>query len=159
VLWASCPWYINLQTGEAGVVELPVPFEIADILISAPPVETAHAAAFSSALIDLSPDLPLPELTDAVEVVCPRPTAVLALRTRKPRRKDIEQYPELQESFDETDEPTPKTEEIRELLLSFDYPGATFYRGASNEHRRMEDGKMIITKRNIAFEDNCVLTG
>ena len=85
VFWASAPWYVNKRTCEAGFVELPVSFNLAELLIAAPPVATSYASTLTSALLELPLDIPLPSLEDSIEVICPNPTPVLRL-TKDPKR-------------------------------------------------------------------------
>jgi uncharacterized Zn finger protein len=50
VLWSHAPWYVDQHTWECGPLSLSIPMEVAEMLMSAPPVDPAHATAFNIAL-------------------------------------------------------------------------------------------------------------
>lgn len=83
VLATEPRWYVDAETGEAGLVDTPMPArQLADYL-SMPPITLAEAPLVAAALRDWAPALPLPPSRDSgeIRVIDAAPLPVLTLDT------------------------------------------------------------------------------
>jgi superfamily II DNA or RNA helicase len=83
VLATEPVWYVDADAGEAGIVELSLPFQQLPDYLSMPPISLAEAPLVAAVLREVAPDLPLPPALDTskVRVIDAEPVPVLALNT------------------------------------------------------------------------------
>jgi superfamily II DNA or RNA helicase len=74
-------WYVDTEAGEAGIVELSLPFQQLPDYLSMPPISLAEAPLVAAVLSEVAPGLPLPPALDTakVRVIDVEPVPVLAL--------------------------------------------------------------------------------
>jgi superfamily II DNA or RNA helicase len=84
VLATEPVWYVDAVAGEAGLVELSLPFQQLPDYLSMPPISLAEAPLVAAVLREVAPDLPLPPALDdaKVRVIDTEPVPVLALDTQ-----------------------------------------------------------------------------
>jgi superfamily II DNA or RNA helicase len=84
VLATEPVWYVDAAAGEAGIVELSLPFQQLPDYLSMPPISLAEAPLVAAVLRELAPDLPLPPALDSgkVRVIDTDPVPVLSLHTQ-----------------------------------------------------------------------------
>jgi len=77
-------WYVDAQTGEAGIVDVPWPADQLSEYLSMPPVTPEEAVLVGKVLREVAPDLPLPPAHDraALRVIDATPVPVLSFDTR-----------------------------------------------------------------------------
>ena len=83
VLATEPVWYVDAEAGEAGIVELSLPFPQLPDYLSMPPISLAEAPLVAAVLREVAPDLPLPPALDTakVRVIDVEPVPVLALNS------------------------------------------------------------------------------
>ena len=83
VLATEPVWYVDAAAGEAGIVELSLPFQQLPDYLSMPPISLAEAPLVAAVLREVAPDLPLPPALDTakVRVIDAEPVPVLSLDT------------------------------------------------------------------------------
>ena len=83
VLATEPVWYVDAAAGEAGIVELSLPFPQLPDYLSMPPISLAEAPLVAAVLREVAPDLPLPPALDnaKVRVIDTDPVPVLSLNT------------------------------------------------------------------------------
>ncbi|MDE1182540.1 DEAD/DEAH box helicase [Paraburkholderia sp.] len=81
VLATEPVWYVDAYAGEAGVVDVSLPFQQLPDYLSMPPISLSEAPLVASVLSEIAPGLPLPPSTDtaAVRVIDSAPMPVLTL--------------------------------------------------------------------------------
>ncbi len=84
VLATEPVWYVDAAAGEAGIVELSLPFQQLPDYLSMPPISLAEAPLVAAVLREVAPDLPLPPALDnaRVRVIDTEPVPVLSLNTQ-----------------------------------------------------------------------------
>ena len=76
------PWYIDLDEGVMGTLDVPVNPEIMARLFTLPPLSTEEAARVAKALADQAPELPVPaDVAASLRRIETRPVPVLRLQT------------------------------------------------------------------------------
>jgi superfamily II DNA or RNA helicase len=142
VLRCCAPWYVDPGQGLAGPIDFGLPPASVAAFLRAPPVAPHQAAALAAALARefAGADVPLPRADVIEEVRSDPPVCVLRLVNRRAawhsyyrRRRDEDR--------------------IDLALLGYDYDGAIIDPSAAPpEMRRVEDGRVIVRRRNIAAE-------
>ncbi|WP_144155100.1 DEAD/DEAH box helicase [Paraburkholderia sp. BCC1885] len=84
VLATEPVWYVDEEAGEAGIVELSLPFQQLPDYLSMPPISLAEAPLVAAVLREIAPDLPLPPALDnsKVRVIDTDPVPVIVLNTQ-----------------------------------------------------------------------------
>ena len=84
VLPTTPPWYIDTQSGEAGVAELAKPFPQLDEFLSMPPISLGEAPLVAAVLGEIAPELPQPPTVTSsdLRVIDVEPVPVLKLDTQ-----------------------------------------------------------------------------
>ncbi|HEY4294375.1 DEAD/DEAH box helicase [Luteibacter sp.] len=84
VIATEPPWYVDAQTGEAGVVLMTVPLDALRDYMSMPPISLAEAPLVAAVIRESAPGMPLPPAHDTSEtrIVDTEPVPVLSLDTR-----------------------------------------------------------------------------
>ena len=124
LLPASPPWYLDLDTGECGPCDTPLPAAALQRLLASPHVLPHEAQRLRSELMDASPD-PAPALPELYPIELISSSAMVPVATLLGR-------------------PFPHLE------LSFDYGGIRFPCGAPNT--QLIDGRVIEVDRDEAAE-------
>ncbi|QIN67793.1 RNA polymerase-associated protein RapA (plasmid) [Caballeronia sp. SBC1] len=112
-------WYVDTQTGEAGIVQLSMSLGALRDYLSMPPISLAEAPLVAAVLRESAPDLPLPPAhdTSAIRVIDTEPVPVLSLDTR----------PLYSSGFSSRDprKYDPQAHAFDFATLSFDYDGVS----------------------------------
>ena len=140
---AAAPWYVDPEAHLAGPVALDIARPLVGIALSAPPVTTAQATALRALIERDLPDLVLPQpRTDLVEEIRDDPPVPTLMLANRPRRRN---YWEVWGKDWE--------ERVDVALLGFAY-GDVLIGGddAPREHRKVEDGRIVIRRRDPAAE-------
>jgi SNF2-related domain/Helicase conserved C-terminal domain/SWIM zinc finger len=143
ILPAASPWYVDTRRHLAGPVAFDIPRPLVRIALSAPPVTTAQAAAITGHFARELPDLALPrphaDIVEELRLEPPVPTLVLG------RRKRTWDYGDWRaKSVDQT---------IDVALLGYAYGGTLIdIEKTSRELRTVEDGRIILRRRDFAAE-------
>ncbi len=140
---SAAPWYIHLDEHLAGPIVFDIPRPLIGIALSAPPVTMAQATALGALIARDLPDLALPQpRTDLVEEIReepPVPTLVLANRQR---RRNYWEY--WGKDWDDR---------VDVALLGYIYGSSLIDAdGAQRELRRVEDGRIVIRRRDLDAE-------
>ena len=139
----ASPWYVDPEESLAGPVTLDIARPLIGIALSAPPVTIAQATALGALIERDLPDLVLPrpraDLVEEIRDDPPVPTLVLANRQR--RRNYWEEWGK---DWDER---------VDVALLGYAYGGTLIDAdGPLREQRRVEDGRIVIRRRDPAAE-------
>jgi superfamily II DNA or RNA helicase len=140
---SASPWYVDPEECLAGPITLDVARPLVGIALSAPPVTIAQAAALGALIARDLPDLTLPQpRTDLAEEIRDDPPVPTLMLANRPRRRN---YWEVWGKDWE--------ERVDVALLGYAY-GDTLIGGedASHEQRKVEDGRVVIRRRDPAAE-------
>jgi superfamily II DNA or RNA helicase len=138
----ASPWYVQPDECLAGPVTLDIARPLVGIALSAPPVSTAQAPALGALIERALPDLVLPRpRTDLVEEIRDDPPVpILLLANRQRRRNYWEQWAK---DWDDR---------VDVALLGYAYGGVLIGDDGPREQRRVEDGRIVVRRRDLAAE-------
>ncbi|HUC70593.1 MAG TPA: hypothetical protein VMS01_05320, partial [Stellaceae bacterium] len=140
---AAAPWYVDPRRHVAGPIIFDIARPLVKIVLSAPPVTIEQATAIAGRFARDLPGLALPPpRADMVEELrTERPVPILALGRRK-------------RSWDYWDRRAKSVEEaVDAALLGYVYGGVAIdLDSAPRELRAVEDGKIIVRRRNLGAE-------
>ena len=142
VLPAASPWYVDPHRHLAGPVAFDIARPLVKIALAAPPVTIEQAAAVAGRFARELPGLALPApRADMVEELRRDPPVPLLVLGRRKR------------SFGYWDWRTKSIEQtVDAALLGFAYGGVPISLEAPREVRSVEDGKIIVRRRNLGAE-------
>lgn len=137
ILWSESPWYVNPHTSTAGLIEMPIPQKVANVILAAPLMNEKDASHVYTALVELNSSLPipLPKTKKQFEVRKVAPRAHLKFHTLADRV-----LPNVTQTKGE---------------LSFSYGEFDFAPG-QNQIELEQDGKTIIVKPDREAETDAV---
>lgn len=141
VLWTEPPWYVDMESGEAGTVDIPWRVqELADYL-SMPSLSRTEASLVGAVLQEIAPHLPLPSEHDAsaIRVIDTEPVAVLSFDT----------VPIYTHAWGPDG---MQTHELDFATVSFDYNGVVLNANDGVTLHRNAHGEVVQIKRDIEFE-------
>jgi len=127
-------WYVDVRTGEAGVVECPCSTSRMADLLSMPAISLEEAPLVGAVLRDMAPDLPLPPAhdTSALRVIDTEPVPVLKLDSVWTYGSDW----------------GPTSQRMLDFAtLSFDYGNVTVEAQGDVTLRRTAEGEVVQVKR------------
>jgi len=142
ILSSAAPWYVDPERSLAGPLDFEVPPEIAAAFLGAPPVAPNQAAALADALTRRFPGLglPGPQVDVLEEIRDGPPVAVLRLATRKRAWRHAYGRGRADDRIDIA-------------LLGYEYDGKIIdAASAPPESRRVEEGRVVVRRRNLAAE-------
>ena len=137
VLATEPVWYVDAEAGEAGIVELSLPFQQLPDYLSMPPISLAEAPLGSAMLREVDSDLPPPPEPETlnVRIIDTEPGPVLVLDTRP-----------VNSSWRPRDERTAANV-LDFALVSFDYDGFSIDPTRATTVMRAASGEMVQVKR------------
>jgi superfamily II DNA or RNA helicase len=139
---AAAPWYVDREKLLAGPVVLDIPRPLVVIALAAPAVTTAQATALRALIERDLPDLALPQpRTDLVEEIRDEPPVPTVTFANRPRRRN---YWEVWGKDWE--------ERVDVAMLGFAYGDTLMGADAPREQRRVENGRIVIRRRDPAAE-------
>jgi superfamily II DNA or RNA helicase len=130
---AGMGWYINVKTRTLGPLTLPVPAKAIKTILSAPAIEPSEAMAVSERLAGMGTMIPTPKADFKITTVKLKPSASLTLVIDEPR-------------WGYFGKKTPKA------LVTFDYGNGRFDVPGSSEYRSVENGQIVIYKKDAYSE-------
>ncbi|GMQ87533.1 MAG: hypothetical protein BMS9Abin08_0737 [Gammaproteobacteria bacterium] len=134
----SCPWYLDTEQGQCGVLESRLPPALITELLNLPPVAADRVSVLQTDLQQRYPDADIPPLQRVEMITAPRvkPVPCLRLTTR-----ELEGWEDWEEHHDFA-------------CLSFDYGGITLARHNPASH--FESGRVMRIPRNKKAEQAAV---
>lgn len=138
------PWYVDLDEGQIGLLDVPGNPAVIARLFSLPPLSSREAALVADALKELAPELPIPaEGADAhLRRIETRPVPVLQLRTLDTHGN--RSWRDYLASFD------PGVFDV--ALPVFRYQDAEFKPGDSRDYSVLPDGETVRVVRQSELE-------
>ncbi len=139
-------WYVDAQTSEAGVVQLPMPFQQLADYLSMPPISQAEVPLVASVLREVAPDLPLPPEHDASTLctIDTEPVPTLALDTQSILRASFDKYDYRVRLLDFA-------------TVTFDYDGVSVDAESHTTLLPSADGDTVQVRRRSAVEKQRLL--
>ncbi|HTT78726.1 MAG TPA: SNF2-related protein, partial [Stellaceae bacterium] len=142
VLRCCAPWYVDPAQSLAGPIDFGLPPTTVAAFLRAPPVALHQAAALAAALARefAGADVPLPRADVVEEIRGYPPVCVLRLVNRRSAWRSYSRRRRDEDAIDLA-------------LLGYEYDGAIIDpASAPPDMRRVEDGRVIVRRRNIAAE-------
>ncbi len=137
----SCPWYLDTQQGQCGVVESRLPPALVTELLNLSPVAAEQVNALQTDLQQRYPEANIPPLQHFEIVTAPQTKPVPCLRLTTCEQEDEENWEAWEERHDFA-------------CLSFDYEGITLTRHDPATH--FENGRVMRIPRNKKVEQAAV---
>ncbi|HEY1995800.1 DEAD/DEAH box helicase [Paraburkholderia sp.] len=146
VLATEPVWYVDAEAGEAGIVELSLPFQQLPDYLSMPPISLAEAPLVAAVLREVAPDLPLPPALDSarVRVIDTEPVPVLSLNSLSMFVSGIPRHSERNQMVDIA-------------TVSFDYEGVSIKADSNATIVPLPGGNMIHVRRRYDTEKQRLL--
>ncbi|MBK7836775.1 MAG: DEAD/DEAH box helicase [Candidatus Obscuribacter sp.] len=137
---AGAAWYIVPESCVIGALVMPVPDGALKTILSAPGIEPAQVASFSSALSRLTKDIPPPIAAYQTESILVESKPVLNLSMMVPARYYASKWEQPEAC----------------AIVTFDYGKVKFKNRTSAEIKVVEDDRITIYKRDLAKEASLI---
>lgn len=146
VLATEPVWYVDAEAGEAGIVELSLPFPQLPDYLSMPPISLAEAPLVAAVLREVAPGLPLPPALDTakVRVIDVEPVPVLALNSLTMAALGL-------------GKPTQRNQVLDFATVSFDYEGVSIRPESSATVVPVPGGSVLHIRRRYDTEKQRLL--